>query len=126
MKQSLHIEWLVGLVLMLGCSHPDTVEVSGVVTWSGAPVPHGDVVFSSLDPHVPAAAGKISDGAFTFRCKPGKKRAEIRSFRLSGKKTPQGRPIGEMYIPDRYNSESQLAVDVTLDGENKFEFALKP
>jgi hypothetical protein len=126
MKQLLHIAWLVGLVLMLGCSHPDTVEVSGFVTWNGAHVPHGDVVFSSLDPHVPAAAGKISDGTFAFRCKPGKKRAEIRSFRLSGKKTPQGRPIGEMYIPNRYNSESQLTVDVTLDGENKFEFALKP
>jgi len=126
MKHSRHIAWYVGLILILGCSHPDTVEVSGTVTWNGAPVPHGDVVFASLDPHIPAAAGRISDGAFSFRCKPGTKRAEIRSFRLSGKKTPQGKPIGEMYIPDQYNAESKLTADVTLNGENKFDFALTP
>ena len=83
-------------------------------------------MFASIDPHVAPAAGKISDGAFTFRCKPGKKRVEISSYRLNGKKTPQGRPIGEMYIPKRYNSESKLTADVTFDGKNKFDFALKP
>ena len=89
-------------------------------------MPQGDIVFFSLDPHVPPAAGKIEDGAFTFRTKPGEKRVEIRSFRLSGKKTPQGKPIGEMYIPNRYNDNSELKADVTLGGKNKFDFALKP
>ena len=125
-KQSLHVVWIVGIVSLVGCSRPETVEVSGTVTWEGAPIANGDIVFASIDPHMPAAAGKISDGAYTFRCKPGKKRVEISSFRLSGKKTPQGRPIGEMYIPNRYNSESELTADVTPDGENKFDFALKP
>ena len=118
--------WIVGIVSLVGCSRPETVEVSGTVTWEGAPIVNGDIVFASIDPHIPAAAGKISDGAYTFRCKPGKKRVEISSFRLSGKKTPQGRPIGEMYIPNRYSSESELLADVTPDGENKFDFALKP
>jgi hypothetical protein len=111
---------------VIGCSQPDTVEVSGSVEWEGAPIPQGDVVFFSLDPHVPPAAGKITDGAYRFYTKPGDKRVEIRSFRLSGKRTPQGRPIGEMYIPKRYNDESELTANVTLDGENKFDFALKP
>jgi hypothetical protein len=124
-RSTLHISWIVGLVITLGCSRPDTVEVSGFVEWEAAPIPQGDIVFFSRDPHVPAAAGKITDGAFRFRTKPGEKRVEIRSFRLSGKKTPQGRPIGEMYIPKRYNDDSELTADVTLGGENKFDFKLK-
>jgi hypothetical protein len=51
---------------------------------------------------------------------------EISSYRLSGKKTPQGRPIGEMYIPKRYNDDSELTAEVTPNGENKFDFVLKP
>jgi hypothetical protein len=124
-RSTLHISWIVGFVITLGCSRPDTVEVSGIVEWEAAPIPQGDIVFFSSDPHVPAAAGKIVEGAYRFRTKPGEKRVEIRSFRLSGKKTPQGRPIGEMYIPKRYNDDSELTADVTLGGENKFDFKLK-
>ena len=126
MKPVLHVLCIFGIVFAAWLLAPETVEVSGTVTWEGAPIANGDIVFASIDPHIPAAAGKIADGAFTFRCKPGKKRVEIRSYRLSGKKTPQGRPIGEMYIPKRYNDKSELTADVTLDGENKFDFALKP
>ena len=117
---------LVGLAMLMGCSRSDTVEISGAVTWKGAPIPQGDVIFASLDPHIPAAAGKISEGAFKFRCKPGEKRVEIRSYRLSGKKTPEGIPIGEMYIPPRYNTQTELSADVTFDGKKQFEFDLKP
>jgi hypothetical protein len=117
---------LFGIALLLGCGRPDTVEVSGKVTWNGAPVPHGDILLVADDPQIAAVAGQIEEGAYTLRSKPGKKRVEISSYRLSDKKTPQGRPIGERYIPDRYNAKSELTVDVTLDGDNKFDFALKP
>ena len=117
---------LLELVLLLGCSRPETVEVSGSVTWNGTPIPNGDIVFASIDPHVSAAAGKISDGAYTFRCKPGNKRVEIRSYRLTGKKTPNGNPAAEMFIPDRYSLNSELTANVTIDGKNKFDFVLKP
>ncbi len=126
MKLSAYIAWSAALIVMPGCSRPETVEVSGSVTWEGAPMPHGDIVFFALDPHVPAAAGKIIDGAYTFRCKPGEKRVEIQASRLSDKKTPEGRPIGEMYIPERYNTDSELTADEIPDGKNKFEFALNP
>ena len=126
MKRLLYIAWFMGLVLVLGCSRSETVEVSGSVTWEDAPMPHGDIVFYALDPHVPAAAGKIVDGAYAFRCKPGEKRVEIQSYRLTGKMTPGGKPIGEMYIPERFSSQSKLTASVTADGENKFDFPLKP
>jgi hypothetical protein len=49
---------------------------------------------------------------------PGQKRVEIQSYRLSGGKTPQGIPIGEMYVPERYSTNSQLTASVTLGDEN--------
>jgi hypothetical protein len=118
--------WLLGIAFVLGCSRPETIEVSGNATWNGAPISNGDIVFVATDPHVAAAAGKILEGSFTFRCKPGGKRVEIRSYRLTGKKTSQGHPAGEMFIPERYNYNTELTASVTADGNNKFEFALKP
>jgi hypothetical protein len=126
MKRSIHNAWLLGILALFGCSHPDTVEVSGTVSWEGAAVPNGDIMFAATDPHVSAAAGKILDGRFVFRCKPGEKRVDIRSYRLTGRKTSQGNPEGEMYVPDRYNTKSELTANVTLDGKNTFKFALKP
>jgi hypothetical protein len=118
--------WLLMLMITLGCARTDTVQVGGAVTWENAPMPHGDIIFVDADPHIPAAAGRVVDGAYAFRCKPGKKRVEVKAYRLSGKKTSAGKPIGEMYIPDRFSTASELTADVTLDGDNKFDFALKP
>jgi hypothetical protein len=33
--------------------------------------------------------------------------------------------INEMYIPDRYNLESELRAEVTTAGPNEFDFTLK-
>jgi hypothetical protein len=126
MKGPAYIAWSLALIIVAGCSRPETVEVSGAVTWEGAPVPHGDITFFDVDPHVPAAAGKIVEGSYTFQCKPGKKRIEITSWRPSGKKTPEGKSIGEMYIPTQYNTDSTLTSDVTLDGDNVFNFNMQP
>jgi hypothetical protein len=126
MQRTIHIVWLLGVGVFIGCSRSDTAEVSGTVVWEGAAIPNGDIIFAATDPHVPAAAGKILDGRFAFRCKPGEKRVDIRSYRLTGRKTSQGNPEGEMYIPERYNTKTELTANVTLDGKNTFEFALKP
>jgi len=126
MKRKTSLLSLLVIASLVGCSHPDTVEVSGIVTWNGTRISNGDIVFVSTNPHISPAAGKISEGAFAFRCKPGEKRVEVRSYRLTGKKTSQGNPAGEMFIPDRYNLNSELAANVTFDGKNEFEFALKP
>jgi hypothetical protein len=125
-RLAVRIATLLTLLALLGCSKPETVEVSGTVNWEGAPIPNGDIVFVPLDPHITPTAGKIIDGAYTFEAKPGEKRVEITSYRLSGKFTPAGKPIGEMYIPDRYNANSTLTTNVTLDGDNEFNFDLKP
>lgn len=114
------------LMAIAGCAQRETVDVAGSVSWEGAAIPNGDIVFVDTDPHVPAAAGKIVDGAYALECKPGKKRVEVQAYRLSGRKTAQGIPIGDMYIPDRYSTASELTADVSIDGENEFDFDLKP
>ena len=126
MKRLLDILCVLGIASVLGCSRPDTIEVSGNVTFDGAPISNGDIMFLATDPHIAAAAGKISDGTFTLRCKPGDKRVEIQAYRLTGRKTSQGNPEGGMYIPERYNTKSELTASVSSDGKNKFDFALKP
>src|SRR5262245_51918580 len=40
-RLALHISWTLGLVITLGCSRPDTVEVSGRIEWETAPIPQG-------------------------------------------------------------------------------------
>jgi hypothetical protein len=125
-KRAACIATLLTLSVTFGCSRSDKVEVSGAVTWEGAPLPDGSITFFPLDPHIAATAGSIVDGAYTFEAKPGKSRVEITSYRLNGKFTPAGKPIGEMYIPDRYNTNSTLTADVALDSDNQFNFDLQP
>jgi hypothetical protein len=36
-----------------------------------------------------------------------------------------GTKLGEMYVPPRYNTQTELEADVTIEGDNHFEFALK-
>jgi len=126
MDRFIYIVLLSAIFLIVGCSRADTVEVSGTVRWEGKAIQNGDVIFESTDPHVPAAAGKILEGRYVFRCKPGNKRVEIRSYRLTGRKTSQNNPEGAMYIPERYNVKSEVMANVTFDGKNTFDFDLNP
>jgi hypothetical protein len=52
-------------------------------------------------------------------------RVEIEAARYTGERDPvEGFLITELYIPARYNKQSELEVEVTPDGENHFEFKL--
>jgi hypothetical protein len=114
-------------MLYAGCSQPDMVEVSGTATWEGQPMPSGEIVFHPTDRAIPPAAGKIVDGEFKFFSKPGTMRVEIDAARKTGERDPiEGFEITELYIPAKYNRSSELKAEVTLDGENHFDFALVP
>ena len=81
----------------------------------------------STDRAPPPTAGKIVNGEFRFLCKPGAMRVEIDAARKTGKRDPiEGFEITELYIPAKYNRSSELMANVTLDGENHFNFALAP
>jgi hypothetical protein len=112
-------------VLLAGCKRSDLVEVTGEVTWEGKPLPTGEIVFFSPEKSIPPHAGRIVNGSFRFMSKPGTARVDIQAARLTGKRDPiEGFEISELYIPAKYNKDSQLKVEVTPDGTNHFKFDL--
>ena len=78
-----------------------------------------------LSPNQAPAGGKIVNGGFRLRTKPGKMRVQVEAVRATNQRDPQtNTPIGEMYIPARYNRETELEANITREGKNSFEFAL--
>jgi len=115
----------MAVLLAAGCSRSEFVTVTGVVTWNGAPLTDGEVIFIAEDKRIPPAAGKLTDGTFEFLSKPGKMRVEIQAVRKTGKLHPiHGFELTELFIPTRYNSETALTAEVAADGDNHFTFNL--
>jgi hypothetical protein len=121
----LHI--LAVVALCAGCAPAsDMVEVSGEVTWNGMPVPNGMIVLQPVDPKTPPAGGQIRDGKYQLRSKPGKMRVQIEAVRATNQVDPAtGTPLGEMYIPARYNTQTSLEAEISSDGANRFDFPLQ-
>jgi hypothetical protein len=119
--------WASGWIIALatGCAPSEFVTVTGDVTWNGTAVTDGEVIFTPENVPLPPSAGKLMDGKFEFLCRPGKMRVDIQAMRKTGKRHPvHGYEITELYIPARYNTESELTAEVTRDGENHFTFNL--
>ncbi len=115
------------LVALSGCGDPETVSVTGTVTYQGQPVEQGMIAFVSLTAPQARQAGTIEDGRFTLRAAPGRKKVEIRASRPLPAHLQDAPEMGlkyEDYLPARFNSETTLTAEVTPSGENHFEFAL--
>ena len=77
-----------------------------------------------------AAAALLFAGtlAVSLQAEPGKISVEITAPRIIPGKfdksngTPE--PVGEMYIPKKYNANTTLSAEVTPDGENQIPFVL--
>lgn len=124
--------WLAATVaLALGCGKPDprsrSFEVSGTVTFDGQPVADGSITLDSDDPTLASDAGTIAAGRFRFLASAGKKKVRIRASRevpQPGPKDVPRDPKFAEYIPAKYHENSKLAIEVTPDGENRFDFPL--
>jgi hypothetical protein len=118
------------LAAVSGCGPggPKTVPVSGSVTFAGQPVADGEIAFRSADGATASWAGRIVAGRYAIRSTVGPKRVEIIAVRPKPGAKPKASGegvINEMYIPDRYNLESELRAEVTTTGPNEFDFTLK-
>jgi hypothetical protein len=122
---------LVGLIcvlpgLLTGCGPAEFETVTGAVTFDGQPLPQGDILFQPTDPQFGPDAGKIIDGKFSLRVRPGSTKVVIGATRLvPGKKGPmRGEPVYEDYIPAKYNAQTTLTADVKSGSKNEFTFTL--
>jgi hypothetical protein len=108
---------------------PHLVSVAGTATFDGQPIGEGDIIFRSTDPAEHAYAGKIQDGSFSLSATPGTKRVEITASRVvegkfvednPGEKTP----VRESYIPAKYNTDSELTIEIPSRGARDLKFDL--
>jgi len=138
------LAWPVALLLLAGCGsgRPETVPVSGKITYDGKPVTEGKIVFHPEQGR--SASGQIGpDGSYTLTTFDkgdgavlGKHRVTIKSTRVTGPQQPksfaeevaQGQqkdakpsPGGQVQwlVPAKYAAKktTPLTADVTRDGE---------
>lgn len=116
----------------IGCGGdegPATYPVTGNVTFDGAPVEEGRIQFTPVS-GARSFAAEIKNGQFSLEAEPGQMKVEITASRLipgkfdTSNPDDEPQPVGEMYIPAKYNAETELEAEVTASGPNTFDFAL--
>lgn len=120
--------WMaLGAALVLsGCNEPKVHTVTGTVTFDGQPVPDGDIIFLPADSGAAPEPAKIVSGQYTLRARSGVKKVSISASKIfpGGARGGANEPVPEEYIPERYNSRTELTADVKSDGANAFDFRL--
>jgi hypothetical protein len=118
-------------LLFSGCStsertnEPVAAPVSGTVTLDGNPIPRAQLLFIDVEA-TPARTyiAEAVDGKFRGAASAGKKRVEIRAYREDVASSAGGAPgdVDPQYLPPRYNSDSELVVEVGPDGADSLSF----
>jgi hypothetical protein len=126
--------WLLCCVTLAlsGCGELDLREaVSGRVTLDGQPLAHGSLRFEPLDAKIGQAAGAvIKQGQFQVDrsqgLTPGAYRVAVSSPRVDPAAAPSMDYSGpaEEQISPRYNTNSELQINVESGGTNQFQFDL--
>ncbi len=126
----------VGLAFAAGCGKEQRFPVSGSVQFEGRPIEVGQITFQPASQYSgDVTGGDILNGAFELEGPEGlpagayrvritavrKREGDSHAVGIAG--LPPGVP--EQYIPERYNDQTTLRVEVTPDGPNRFEFHLK-
>lgn len=120
------------LACLTGCSgsKDNPVSVNGTVDLDGKPLAEGTVTLIGESGTAPTKLD-VKEGKFEGKVTPGKKRIEIRAFKI-GKPTKMGTEVieatPENYIPAAYNSDSKMTAEVGAGGglnPSKFEVKSK-
>jgi len=126
------------MIAAAGCGTadgPPRVGLSGKVTLGAEPLTAGTITFVPLVSG-PAANAAINEGLYSIGRSagpsPGKYRVEIYSVRPTGRQVkdrgnPQ-EPLAEQrnFVPRRYNTNSELRVDIKPDVDQVFDYQLDP
>ncbi len=125
----------VVLSLSVGCGSeegPESITVTGQVTFDGTPVANGEIIFRAATVDVRSCGGTITNGQYSFDASPGSKTVEITAMRevpgeMDTTSNPgESVPLTEMYIPEKYNSETNLTAEVTDAEGQTIDFELLP
>lgn len=113
-----------------GGGGPKLYKTSGQVTFDGAPVETGRILFRMTSGDQKAYAAEITNGEYTIETLPGEASVEITASRIipgkfdTSNPDDEPQPIGEMYIPAKYNSQTTLKATVAENNNNSTPFAL--
>jgi hypothetical protein len=117
---------------LTGCSAGSAQqEISGAVTLDGQQVLDGHLRFEPVDGKTSSAEAFVKDGQYTAKLTPGRYKVEIYSPRSKGKMVNRVPGPGEKVevveetIPARYNTNTQLKVDVEKGKKDGYDFPLK-
>ena len=103
---------------IMGCGSSSGLQtLTGTVTFEGEPVSEGRIQLREVAGEQRAFAGLIENGQYSVEVPPGEFAVEIRASRpIPGKfdtsNPDQPEQAGEMYIPEKYNSRTELKVTV--------------
>ncbi|AMV29247.1 hypothetical protein VT84_32935 [Gemmata sp. SH-PL17] len=108
---------LAGAAALVGCSgEPDLVEVTGAVSFDGAPIEDGAIRFYPTDGKNPAG-GTIKDGKYTATKVPvGTSKVVISGAKVVNKKkiynTPNSpeMPVTAELLPDKYSKPDKTTL----------------
>ena len=112
-----------------GCAkpiRPGFAVVNGEVKFDDAAIPTGFIQFEPHDSKLPPESAPITAGRYSGIFRIGPSRVRISASRPSKKINPDtGEPIEESFIPERYNTKTELSADVVAKQTNTFDFRLQ-
>ena len=118
------------VLLFLGCSKTDLVDIRGEVTLQGKPIDKGTICFIPEDGRGGAAVVDIEKGQYAAQLSAGPKRVEISSQKVVGQ---QQMMVGaratttdviEELVPEQCNKRSTLRTEVSSNGNESIDFSL--
>ena len=136
MKRStfVHIALTSCLLMVTGCGGETPVGdvVKGTVTLDGQPLAKGRISVAPTNDVGTTVGAEIVNGKFEFRIKPGPKTVQITSEKSLGKQkiypndpTSPEQERFEQIIPARYNTNTELKMDVKKGGASDINFPLE-
>jgi hypothetical protein len=124
---------LLTALLLTGCadSGPPVGQVEGTITLDGKPLPNARVTFTPLFPEGSPAYGETDQqGRYAMRYQTdrpgvllGKHRVEISTWEILTNPDGSKQRVPEL-VPEKYNNESELEVDV-VKGRQTLDFELE-
>lgn len=122
----------LGLAACVGCGRSSAVPtIQGRVTINGTPVKQGEIELAPVDGQGSVASGSIVDGQYTLTTSLGPKQVLIQAYEQAGSKPLDPAmpgsamvPVMKPLLPEKYNTASELTLEVVGDAEKNFEISL--